>query len=369
MMRSLALPEGRASSHFESTTSERSRHRERILNMRLHQTGKKRTNSLFLMILAMVVTSMSLFWACGSNDQKPEQGTSGGKSEAKGTIRVSGAWALYPMMVKWGEEYRKAHPEIRIDISAGGAGKGAADALSGLVDIGMVSREIKPEETAQGGFFVPVVKDAVFPMISEKNPVLSKILGQGIKRGTFEDLWIHSKPLTWGEVARAASKDRVQVYTRSDACGAAETWAGYLGGKKQEDLQGVGVYGDPGLAEAVRKDPLGIGFNNLNYAYDPKTGSPLTGLHPVPIDVNENGKVDPTEVLDRKEQAIKAVKSGAYPSPPARDLYLLTKNQFKGHAKDFVNWILTDGQKYIDEVGYIGLTQSQLEQNRAKLGR
>lgn len=255
MMRSLALPEGRASSHFESTTSERSRHRERILNMRLHQTGKKRTNSLFLMILAMVVTSMSLFWACGSNDQKPEQGTSGGKSEAKGTIRVSGAWALYPMMVKWGEEYRKAHPEIRIDISAGGAGKGAADALSGLVDIGMVSREIKPEETAQGGFFVPVVKDAVFPMISEKNPVLSKILGQGIKRGTFEDLWIHSKPLTWGEVARAASKDRVQVYTRSDACGAAETWAGYLGGKNRRIFRGSASMGIQGWRKQCEKIP------------------------------------------------------------------------------------------------------------------
>ena len=38
-------------------------------------------------------------------------------------------------------------------------------------------------------------------------------------------------------------------------------------GKKQEDLLGIGVFGDPGLNEAVRKDALGIGFNNINYAY------------------------------------------------------------------------------------------------------
>ena len=63
-------------------------------------------------------------------------------SELQGTIRVSGAWALYPMMVNWGEEFRKIHPKVRVDISAGGAGKGVADALAGLVDIGMVSREI-----------------------------------------------------------------------------------------------------------------------------------------------------------------------------------------------------------------------------------
>jgi phosphate transport system substrate-binding protein len=53
-----------------------------------------------------------------------------------------------------------------------------------------------------------------------------------------------------------------------DAAGAPETWAKYLGNKKQEDLLGIGVFGDPGIAEAVAKDPLGIGYNNLGYAYD-----------------------------------------------------------------------------------------------------
>ena len=41
--------------------------------------------------------------------------------------------------------------------------------------------------------------------------------------------------------------------------------------KKQDDLQGVGVFGDPGLASAVRKDVSGIGFNNIGYIYDAKT--------------------------------------------------------------------------------------------------
>jgi len=289
-------------------------------------------------------------------------------SASKETIRVSGAWALYPMMVKWGEEYMKIHPEIRVDISAGGAGKGAADALTGLVDIGMVSREIKSEEVAQGGFFVAVVKDAVFPVIHGRNPVLSKVLERGIRKATFIDLWINGKALTWGDITRTSSNEKVQVYTRSDSCGAAETWAQYLGGKSQEDLRGIGVYGDPGLAEAVRKDASGIGYNNLNFAYDAKTGLPTAGLRIVPIDVNENGKVDRKEVLDNKSKAIQAVASGVYPSPPARDLYLLTKNEFKGSAKEFVRWILTDGQKYVSEVGYINLRKDQIAKNLKKLG-
>jgi len=38
------------------------------------------------------------------------------------TISISGAWALYPLTVRWADEYKKIHPEVRIDISAGGAG-------------------------------------------------------------------------------------------------------------------------------------------------------------------------------------------------------------------------------------------------------
>ena len=288
------------------------------------------------------------------------------RTEGPVTIRVSGAWALYPMMVKWGEEYQKANPGVRIDVSAGGAGKGIADSMAGLVDLGMVSRDIKPEETSQGAVFVPVVKDAVIPVMNAGNPIAARIGQQGLQRSHFADLWIKEKPLTWGQLARASASQKVQVYSRSDACGAAETWAQYLG-RKQEDLKGVGVYGDPGLAEAVRKDASGIGYNNLNFAFDPASGKPVQGLMAIPIDVNGNGKVDPPEEIDTKEKAMAAIRSGAYPAPPARDLNLVAKADFKGPAGAFVKWVLTDGQKYVDEAGYIKIADSQITSALAKV--
>ena len=302
-------------------------------------------------------------------ENKNRPAPSGVNVSLEGTVRVSGAWALYPMMVKWGEEFRKVYPKVKVDISAGGAGKGVADALAGLVNVGMVSREITQEEIKQGAFYVPVVKDAVFPMMSDENPVFQKGLsGKGMKKQTFIDLWIRDKDMTWGEIAGIDSKYKIHVYTRSDSCGAAETWAQYLGGKKQEDLQGIGVYGDPGLAEAVRKDPYGIGYNNLNYAYDFRSGLPPKGLRIVPVDLNENGKVDPEEDLKTKDRAVQAIRSGTYPSPPARDLYLLTKDNLKGLTKDFIRWILMDGQKYVEETGYIKLTKTQVNLALKKVG-
>ncbi len=284
------------------------------------------------------------------------------------TIKVSGAWALYPMMVKWTEEYQKIHPKVRIDVSAGGAGKGIADALGGLVDIGMVSREIFPQEIEQGAFWVAVCKDAVVPTVNENNPVLEELLTKGVKRQTFLDIWINGNITTWGEVVGTEVTDDIHVYTRSDACGAAETWAKYLG-YKQEDLIGVAVYGDPGLAEAVSGDSLGIGYNNINYAYDMETKEPVERIVVIPLDLNENGKVDEDEnFYNTRDEIVEAIATGAYPSPPARDLHLVTKDEFTGVTKEFVRWILTDGQQYVSETGYIQLPEERLVGELAKLG-
>jgi phosphate transport system substrate-binding protein len=287
--------------------------------------------------------------------------------QLQGTIAVSGAWALYPMMVRWGEEFQKLHPNVQLDISAGGAGKGLADALAGVVEIGMVSRDIAPEEEAKGAFWVPVTKDAVFPTISDRNPALVDLMTRGVPRSGFVGMYIDSSVTTWGQaVGKPEITDAVHVYTRSDACGAAETWAKYLG-KKQENLAGIGVYGDPGILETVVKDPMGIAYNNLNYAFDTSTGLPVAGARLVPIDANENGVADPEEILDTKAKAVQAVATGQYPSPPARALNLVTKGKPTGLTKALILWILSDGQRFVDEVGYIQLTEEQLAGAKAKL--
>lgn len=299
--------------------------------------------------------------------QAPDLGQEPPSEQLTGTVRVSGAWALYPMVIKWREEFCAQHPGVTMDISAGGAGKGAADALGGLVDIGMVSRAIHPEEEAQGGWWVPVAKDAVFPMVSLDNPLLDELRTCGVKREALIGIWIDGSVKTWGQVAGTAAPDSIHVYTRSDACGAAETWAKFLG-REQEDLGGTAVYGDPGLAEAVRTDPLGIGFNNLNYAFDPDSGKPVAGLCVLPLDLNGNGSLEAEESFYATEaDVLAAVAEGRYPSPPARDLHFLCKGAPTGVVAEFIRWILTDGQELAPEAGYVPLTEAQVQEALAKL--
>lgn len=315
----------------------------------------------FRFILATMIAIVLLLQACSSRAPDSQSG------ELQGNISISGAFALYPMVTRWAEEYQKIYPGIQFDISAGGAGKGMADTLSNAVDIGMVSRDVTPEEEARGAYWVAVTKDAVFPVINAENPVLQDLMATGVTKDTFIKIFITGETKTWGEVVgKPEINAEIHVYTRSDACGAAETWAKYLGGK-QENLLGIGVFGDPGLLDAVIKDPDGIGYNNLNYAFDIASGKPVTGAIVLPIDDNENGQADPEEILETNKEAVEMVATGNYPSPPARPLYLVTNGKPSGLVQNFIEWILTDGQQFIGEAGYVQLTEEQLQEARQKI--
>ncbi|MGZ3778465.1 MAG: PstS family phosphate ABC transporter substrate-binding protein, partial [Mucilaginibacter sp.] len=100
--------------------------------------------------------------------------------DLKGTINISGAFALYPITVKWAQEFKKLHPNVVFNISAGGAGKGITDALSGLVDIGLASRDISPEEVKKGAYTIYVTKDAVVPTFNTANPNAAALLAKGV---------------------------------------------------------------------------------------------------------------------------------------------------------------------------------------------
>jgi len=286
--------------------------------------------------------------------------------ELSGTVKVSGAFALYPLMVIWAQNYMKLHPKVIIEVSAGGAGKGMSDALSGLVDIGMISRNITQQEMQEGAFYVAVCEGAVVATVSNSNPVLGYILSRGLTKHIFYEIFVAQNVTTWGQVVGDPTITLpIHVYTRSDAAGSSDTWARFLGMKGQGDLKGVGVYGDPGLVQAIQADPLGIGYNNIAYAYDNSTGLQVSGIRVVPIDFKHNGQIG--SFYQNKTALVQAIQAGSYPMPPATLYYLVTKNQFTRVPLAFVKWILTDGQSYVPTAGYVSLTGIALSAQLTKL--
>lgn len=286
---------------------------------------------------------------------------SSSENNVQGNIKISGAFAIYPLMTRWAEEFQRIHPNVSFDITSTGAGQGMLDVLDDKVDIGMVSREVSAEETAKGAYPLPVGKDAVFPLVNEKNPVLEELLAKGLTRDTLEKIFITGEVSMWGEVIRNPSVvDEIHVYTRADICGAGATWGLFLGGT-QEDLLGDKKWGDPGITQALQKDPTGIGYNNLIYAYGLGDVAPQ-GTVILPMDLNENGMADQDEILDTRDKATNAIASGLYPAPPSRTLYLVTNGKPEGVVQTFITWILTDGQVYLDRLGYVQLPDRQINE-------
>jgi phosphate transport system substrate-binding protein len=337
----------------------------------------------FHAILAVLIASTMILAACGSPatpvvtqapateapvaTEAPTQAAPTAEP-LSGTISISGAFALYPMMTVWAEEFTKLHPDVQFDVQGGGAGKGMTDTIAKAVDIGMISRSIKDEETAQGIFWVSVTKDAVFPIISKDNPIAADIIAKGISQETFNKIFITSEIKTWGEVVgKPEIKDEIHVFTRSDACGAGEMWGKFSGGKVQDDIKGIGVNGEPAMVDTVLKDPLGIGYGNLNSVFDLSSGNLVPGIIVPPIDINKNGQADADEVYSVKEDAFGAVANGTYPSPPARFENLATLGKPEGLTLAFIEWILTDGQQYLQSAGYVPLTPEQQAESLAKL--
>lgn len=315
----------------------------------------KIVKTLFLGAFALGIVS------CGNGNRSKT-------GELSGELSLSGAFALYPVAVQWAEEFQTLHPGVHIDISAGGAGKGMTDVLAGVVDFGMVSREVYPPEKEKGAVGFAVAKDAVVPTINASNPKLNELSAHGLSRNAAVDIWITGKAKTWGDVLGTDDTTPLHAYTRSDACGAAETWALWFGAK-QEDLGGTAVFGDPGVAAAVQKDLYGIGLNNIGYAYDNDTHLPNDGIVVLPIDTDGDGQISPDEnFYDTKDRLVAAIAEGKYPSPPARDLYLVAKGiPTNPVAVAFLKYVLGEGQAKNIPTGYINIAEDKIRESLSLL--
>lgn len=315
---------------------------------------------LYRIVLLTLVLGMLAACGGGGSAGSGSAAQTGGQQE---TLSISGAFALFPMVTLWAEEYQKVNPNVRFDIQGGGAGKGMTDVLAGAVDIAMVSRELRPIELEQGAYGVPVTIDAVIGTLNANNPHLERIQTQGISRETAIGIWMTGDVTTWGQALGIDDETQINVYTRSDASGAGEMWSMFLGGDSQEDLLGTAVNADPGLAEAVRQDPLGVGYNNIGFAYDQTTELPIAGLQIIPIDLDGDGRLsDEESFYTTRDQLTAAIAAEVYPFPPARVLYLVTKGEPSPTIIDFYRWILNEGQAFVPDAGYVRLNEARLNE-------
>ncbi len=59
---------------------------------------------------------------------------------------LTGSSTVASLASEIGKRFEQEHPRVRVDVQTGGSSRGVADTRRGLSDIGMVSRDLKPDE-------------------------------------------------------------------------------------------------------------------------------------------------------------------------------------------------------------------------------
>ena len=308
------------------------------------------------------------------------------KAQSTVLLNAAGATFPYPIYSKWFNIYHQAHPNIQINYQSIGSGGGIRQLTAGTVDFGasdgpMTDEQIKDFQT-KNGFGVlhfPTVLGAVVPTynipgVSTELNFTQKALA-GIYLGSITK-W--NDP----EIAKAnpgvkLPNDDIVVVHRSDGSGttyiftdflskADDGWKNKVGRATSVNWPvGLGGKGNEGVSGLLKQTPDSIGYVELVYAL--QNNIAFGKLQ------NASGKFIKAS-LDSVTAAAAAsakdipddfrVSITNAPGPTAYPIssftWLLIPEKIKDTAKrdaikDFLKWMLTDGQNYNEGLSYAKL--------------
>ena len=216
-----------------------------------------------------------------------------------------------------------AHPNDSIIVEGGGSGVGIAALIDGTCDVANSSRKLKDEEKQKGLIEHEIALDAVCVIVNVSNPVEELTLEQVQKI-------FKGETTNWSEVG--GPNLEMVVYTRESTSGTYETFESKVMKPDNVTLNALTKSSNGEMAQAVSGNRNGIGYVGIGYL---ARASDIKAL-------KINGVAPTTET----------VQNGTFPI--SRFLYMITKGQPEGLAKDFVDFVKSPaGQKIVEEQGFV----------------
>jgi phosphate transport system substrate-binding protein len=318
----------------------------------------------------IMLMCLALLSGCktGNADQTQNKVATEPKTELAGNFTISGAYALYPLVVKWSNDFMKIHPGVKVSVVSVGTGHGIDDLVAKKNQLAMISRPLTDEELADSIWTVPVAKAGVAPIVNQKNPYFKRILEKGITPQKLIKLFTGKEPMTWGELLDTVVKEKVVVYTRADESGAAVVWANFLW-KESPDLKGIKVTGDREMIKGIQGNPLSLGYCNFSFAFDSISGDRVKDIQVLPIDLDFDRKIDKKEIpFVNITKAHRGLWLGYYPKNLTRELTFGSLGKpTDPNIIAFLDYALTEGQASVGKAGLCELNDVYVRSAREKL--
>ncbi len=284
--------------------------------------------------------ALALVGATLSSCARPDAANENGKTDGEIVIENKGSDTMVNLALVWAEEYMTRQPNVRLSVTGGGSGTGIAALMNGTVDLANASRAMKAVEfqAARARGYAPqefiVARDAIAVVVHPSNPV------NGLTIQQLADIYT-GKITNWQTVGGA---DRpIVLLSRESNSG---TYVYFLEhvirqGDEQSQLlfspETLLMPSSEGISAEVRQNPNAIGYDGLGYVTPDQK---MLGL----------ARRDGDEYI---LPSVEAVNAATYPI--ARPLFIYTVNEPTGAIKAYLDWILSDGQALIPQLGFVPL--------------
>jgi phosphate transport system substrate-binding protein len=297
------------------------------------------------------------------------------------TLNGAGATFPNPMYSKWFSEYHKIHSDVQVNYQPIGSGGGIRQVTAGTVDFGasdMPMTDKQLQDSKAKILNIPTVLGAVVPAynipgVNAEVKFTPEALA-GIFLGKISK-WNDKAITSANPGVNFPDKDIIVVH-RSDGSGTTFIWTDYLSKVSPEwksqvgsDTSvkwpvGLGQKGNEGVAGSLRQMPGSIGYVELIYAvqnnipYGSVRNATGAFLKASLEGVTAAAASAPKMPADFRVSITNAPGKDAYPI--ASFTWLLIPAQSKDAAKgkilaDFLNWMVTDGQKMTSALAYAPL--------------
>jgi phosphate transport system substrate-binding protein len=313
------------------------------------------------------------------------------------TLNGAGATFPNPIYSKWFSEYAKSHPGVQVNYQSIGSGGGIRQVTEGTVDFGASDMPMTDAQLneAQGKLKtkilnLPTVLGAVVPAYNIPGVAGEVKFTPGALAGIFM-----GKITKWNDKAITSAnsgmnlpdKDIIVVH-RSDGSGTTFIWTDYLS-KVSSDWKnevgsntsvkwpvGLGGKGNEGVAGLIRQMQGAIGYVELiyavqnNIAYGSVRNSSGAFLKASLEGVTAAAASAPKMPADFRVSITDSPGKDSYPI--SSFTWLLIPEQSKDAAKgkiinDFLNWMVTDGQKMTNALSYASLPDNVVQKEKAAI--
>ena len=294
------------------------------------------------------------------------------------SLTGAGATFPYPIYSKWFDEYHKVKPELQINYQSIGSGGGIRQVTEKTVDFGATDGPMTNQQQFKVDgkiLHLPTVLGAVVPAYNLKGVADLKLSGTALA-----DIFL-GKITRWTDPAivklneGAALPDApITVVHRSDGSGTTYCFVDYLSKVSPEWKKKVGVNtavnwpaglggkGNEGVAGLVKQTPNALGYveliyarqNDIAYASVQNKAGKFVKASIEGVTAAAAGVKMPK---DFKVSITDAEGETAYPISTFTWLLIYEKNgEGKGAVlKDFLRWMLKDGQGMASALGYAPL--------------